>query len=150
MIKPIALAFALAMAFAPAAALAQYGGYGYMGPPGASGAANAPARMAHRPRRTPRPWVNQIPPEDQNLPAISRNPDDCVRQDHVHVPSRRRLLIGPSLLGRRSPAPQKRPQGPWGIAGIRTLFRCAPRCAARRASGRPPVPRPSAASPGEG
>ncbi|HKN27706.1 MAG TPA: hypothetical protein VJY34_07420 [Roseiarcus sp.] len=79
MIKPIALAFALAMAFAPAAALAQYGGYGYMGPPGASGAANAPARMAHRPRRTPRPWVNQIPPEDQNLPAISRNPDDCVK-----------------------------------------------------------------------
>ena len=75
MIKPIALTFALAMAFAPAAALAQYGyGYGYMGPP----RAYPPTRMARGPAPA-RPWFGQAPPEDQNLPPISRNPNDCVK-----------------------------------------------------------------------
>ena len=72
MIKPIALTFAVAMAFAPSAAPAQY-----YGPAGAPGATDRPMRTPQRSARVARPWIGQAPRED--IPPISRNPNDCVK-----------------------------------------------------------------------
>jgi hypothetical protein len=80
MTKPIAaqvaLTFLLAVALSPTPALAQASG--------ANGAPPAPARAIHRHvRRAPgearlaRPSIGQ--PPLQNLPAISRNPEDCTK-----------------------------------------------------------------------
>jgi len=82
MIKPTALALALAAAFAPAAALAQtrYGHYGYSGAPAAHGRVHhAHMRRTPREAQIARPTFGQVPPEDQNIPAISRDPNDCVK-----------------------------------------------------------------------
>jgi hypothetical protein len=140
MIKPIALTFALAMAFAPAAALAQYGyGYGYMGPP-------PPGLSAHADGSTPGAGAPVVWPSAARGPESS--PDfpqpERLRQDHVHVLGRRRLLIGPSSFWTGGP---NAPAWVWGIGGNQDFVPAAgPRTAARRASGRPPAPRPSAAS----
>jgi hypothetical protein len=71
---PAALIFALTVALSPAQSLAQ--------PSGAYGAPSAAARSVHRRvRRAPgearlaRPFISQ--PPRRNLPAISRNPEDC-------------------------------------------------------------------------
>ena len=82
MIKPTALALALAAALAPAAALAQtpYGYYGYSGPPAPHGRVHrSHMRRIPREARIARPTFGQVPPEDQNIPAISRDPNDCVK-----------------------------------------------------------------------
>jgi len=82
MIKPIALALALTAAFAPVAALAQtpYSYYGYSGGPAAHGRArHAHIRRIPREARIARPTLGQVPPEDQNIPPIFRDPNDCVK-----------------------------------------------------------------------
>ena len=73
MVKPIAATFALLFAFAPAAAFAQTSA----APRGAGSAYGS--HMRTRDARRARPWYRQVPPADQNLPAISRDPDDCVK-----------------------------------------------------------------------
>jgi len=72
MIKRIAMTFGLAVALVPSAAIAQY--YGPAGPPGA-----APFLMPQRSARAERPSVGRIPREDENIPPISRDPNDCVK-----------------------------------------------------------------------
>ncbi len=74
MIKPIAMIFAVAMSLAPAAAVAAYTS-------GAGASALAPGgdfRLHHSRHRT-RPIVAQAPRPRPPLPAISRNPEDCVK-----------------------------------------------------------------------
>ena len=73
MIRPIATSFALLMAFAPAAAFAQTSAAPW-GPGSAYG-----SQLRTREAQRARPWYRQVPPEDRNLPAISRNPNDCVK-----------------------------------------------------------------------
>ena len=76
MIKSIALIFALAIALAPAAALAQSSG-GYLTPSAPRAAVHHHVRKAPAEARLARPTFGQ--PQRENLPAISRNPDDCVK-----------------------------------------------------------------------
>ena len=100
MIKPTALALALAAALAPAAALAQtpYGYYGYSGAPAAHGRVHhAHLRRTPREARIARPTFGQVPPEDQNTSRDFPRPER-LRQDHVHLPGRRGLLIGTFTL----------------------------------------------------
>ncbi len=81
MIKPTALALALAVGFAPAAGLAHtpYLLRLFGSAPGPR--KSSPFAHAAHPReaRIARPTFGQVPPEDQNIPAISRDPNDCIK-----------------------------------------------------------------------
>jgi hypothetical protein len=80
MTKPIAaqiaLTFLLTVALSPSPALARVGGL-YGAPPSAARAIHHHVRGAPGEARLARPSVSQ--PPRQNIPAISRNPEDCTR-----------------------------------------------------------------------
>jgi hypothetical protein len=74
MIKPIALTFAVAMTLAPVAAHATYSSAAGTPAPGQSG-----YFQPHHYRHRSPPILGQEPRPRAHLPAISRNPEDCVK-----------------------------------------------------------------------
>jgi hypothetical protein len=75
-VNPIVLAFTLAIALAPSGALAEASGYGAPGAP-PWGLHHHRAHKTTGEARLARPAPAQ--PSGANLPAISRNPEDCTK-----------------------------------------------------------------------